>query len=47
MKKYSVKPPKDLSSKFEAKVEAKIQAEEEEKELKRKQEEDNRIAVSS
>lgn len=47
MKKYSVKPPKDLRSKFEAKVENKRLAEEEEKEKKRKEEEDNRIAVRS
>jgi len=46
MKKYSVKPPKDLRSKFEAKVESKRLAEEEEKEKKRKEEEDNRITVS-
>lgn len=46
MKKYSVKPPKDLRSKFEAKVENKKLAEEESKEKKRKEEEDNRIAVS-
>ncbi|KAK3749491.1 hypothetical protein QZH41_013464 [Actinostola sp. cb2023] len=44
MKKYSVKPPKDLRSKFEAKVENKKLAEEEEKEIKRKEEEDNKIA---
>lgn len=46
MKKYSVKPPKDLRSKFEAKVENKKLAEEEAKEKKRKEEDDNRIAVS-
>ena len=45
IKKYSVKPPKDLRSKFEAKVEAKKKAEEEEKERKRREEEHARIAV--
>ena len=47
VKKYSVKPPKDLRSKFEAKIEAKKKAEEEEKERKRCDEENARIAVSS
>lgn len=45
VKKYTVKPPKDLRSKFEAKVEAKKIAEEEEKERKRREEEGARIAV--
>ncbi|CAH3167529.1 unnamed protein product [Porites lobata] len=44
VKKYAVKPPKDLRSKFEAKVEAKKKAEEEEKERKRRDEENARIA---
>ena len=46
VKKYTVKPPKDLRSKFEAKVEAKKKAEEENKERKRREEESARIAVS-
>lgn len=46
VKKYSVKPPKDLTSKFEAKIEAKKQAEEKERERKHCEEEDARIAVS-
>ena len=46
VKKYAVKPPKDLRSKFEAKVEAKKKAEEEEKERKRREEENARVAVS-
>jgi len=45
VKKYTVKPPKDLRSKFEAKVEAKKKAEEEEQERKRREEEGARIAV--
>ena len=45
VKKYTVKPPKDLRSKFEAKVEAKKKAEEEEQERKRREEESARIAV--
>lgn len=40
-----MKPPKDLRSKFEAKVEAKKKAEEEEQERKRREEEGARIAV--
>ena len=46
VKKYTVKPPKDLRSKFEAKVEAKKKGEEEEKERKRREDENARIAVS-
>ena len=46
-RKYTVKPPKDLRSRFEAKVEAKLVAEEEEKERERRMEEDARIAVSN
>ena len=34
VKKYSVKPPKDLTSKFEAKIKAKKEAEEKERERK-------------
>ncbi|XP_001632291.2 dynein regulatory complex subunit 7 [Nematostella vectensis] len=44
MKKYSVKPPKDLRSRFEAKLEEKARAEEEAKEKKRKEEDATRIA---
>lgn len=46
VKKYSVKPPKDLTSKFEAKIKAKKEAEEKERERKHCEEEDARIAVS-
>ena len=45
VKKYTVKPPKDLRSKFEAKVEAKKKAEEEEQERKQREEENARIVV--
>lgn len=44
VKKYSVKPPKDLTSKFEAKIKAKKEAEEKERERKHCEEEDARIA---
>ena len=43
--KYSVKPPKDLRSKFEMKMEDKQRKEEEEKEKKLLDEEAQRIAV--
>ena len=45
--KSAVKPPKDLESKFEAKVAAKEREEEEKKEQKFKDEEAKKIAVSN
>ena len=44
--KYAVKPPKDLKSKYEAKVAAKEREEEERKEQKLRDEEAKKIAVS-
>lgn len=41
-----MKPPKDLKSKFEAKMEEKKQKEEEDKENKRKQEELQKVVVN-
>lgn len=46
LKKYTVKPPKDLQSKFEKKQAAKAKAEREAEEAKRKAEEEERQAVS-
>ena len=46
LKKYTVKPPKDLSSKFEKKQAAKAKAEQEVEEAKRRAEEEERQAVS-
>lgn len=46
LKKYTVKPPKDLQSKFERKQAAKALAEREAEEAKRKAEEEERQAVS-
>jgi hypothetical protein len=43
--KYAVKPPKDLASKFEAKLAAKARGEEEALEKKRRDEEAAKIAV--
>ena len=43
--KYAVKPPKDLASKFEAKLAAKAREEEEALEKKRRDEEATKIAV--
>ena len=43
--KYAVKPPKDLASKFEAKLAAKAREEEEALEKKRRDEEAAKIAV--
>ena len=45
MSKYAVKPPKDLASKFEAKLAAKAREEEEALEKKRRDEEAAKIAV--
>lgn len=45
MSKYAVKPPKDLASKFEAKVALKAKEEEEALEQKRRDEEVMKIAV--
>lgn len=45
MSKYAVKPPKDLASKFEAKVTLKAKEEEEALEQKRRDEEAMKIAV--
>lgn len=45
VKKYAVKPPKDLASKYEAKLAGKEKEEEEAKEMKRKEEEAAKIAV--
>lgn len=47
LKKYTVKPPKDLQSKFERKQAAKAQAERESEEAKRRAEEEERQLVSS
>ncbi|KAK3093928.1 hypothetical protein FSP39_021907 [Pinctada imbricata] len=44
IKKYNVKPPRDLRSKFELKQEAKRKAEKEAEEEKRRKEEEERIA---
>ncbi|XP_053396904.1 dynein regulatory complex subunit 7-like isoform X1 [Mercenaria mercenaria] len=44
LKKYTVKPPKDLQSKFERKQAAKAQAEKEAEEAKRRAEEEERLA---
>ena len=46
IKKYTVKPPKDLRSKFELKQAAKAEAEQEAEAAKRKAEEEERQAVS-
>lgn len=46
MKKYTVKPPKDLRSKFILKMEARTVAEEKAAEDKRKAEEEQRVLVS-
>ena len=46
VRKYTVKPPKDLRSRFELKMLAKEQAEEDEKERKRLNKEMEIIAVS-
>ena len=46
IKKYAVKPPKDLQSKFEAKMAAKKEAQENEKEQKRIEEEIARKKVT-
>ena len=46
MKKYTVKPPKDLRSKFILKMEARKVQEEQDKEDKRKDEEYQKILVS-
>lgn len=43
--KYTVKPPKDLRSKFELKMEEKMRKEEEDREKKLLEEESQRIAV--
>ena len=43
--KYTVKPPKDLASKFEAKIASKAKEEEEALEQKRRDEEAAKIAV--
>ena len=45
LKKYTVKPPKDLQSKFERKQAAKAKAEKEVEEAKRRQEEEDRQLV--
>ena len=45
-RKYTVKPPRDLRSKFIIKMEARRKKEEEEEEAKRAAEEEERIAVS-
>ena len=44
--KYTVKPPRDLRSKFELKQAAKEKAEKEAEEEKRRKEEEDKIAVS-
>ena len=45
-KKYTVKPPKDLKSKFEQKMEARRLAEQKAEEDKRRAEEEQRLAVN-
>ena len=45
-KKYTVKPPKDLRSKFEQKQAARRQKEQEEEDAKKRKEEEDRQAVS-
>lgn len=47
VRKYAVKPPKDLVSKFEAKLAAKAREDEETMEKKRRDEEAAKIAVRS
>lgn len=43
--KYTVKPPKDLRSKFELNMEEKLRKEEEDREKKLQEEEYQRVAV--
>lgn len=45
MKKYTVKPPRDLRSKFELKQDAKREAEKQAEKEKQRKEEEERIAV--
>lgn len=45
MKKYNVKPPRDLRSKFELKQESKKEAEKQAEKEKQRKEEEERIAV--
>lgn len=45
MKKYNVKPPRDLRSKFERKQESKKEAEKQAEKEKQRKEEEERIAV--
>jgi len=47
LKKYTVKPPRDLTSKFEKKQAAKAKAEQEAEDAKRRAEEEQKNAVSS
>ena len=44
-KKYTVKPPKDLRSKFELMLDERKRKEEEEEEAKRRKEEEEKLAV--